>query len=351
MRRFPILLLALIGCAKPQLVPVSGDRILTLMLPASFSSAGLVRQDMRRAIYRFTEHQTTDWGGYAQYPVVLHVTVFNPAIVQAHREQASTSAFEFFASDLAITDRARIPWTEPNGAVKVAPVTYKKNLTEEPAWVVSTVRSGFVIDFYAWRKKYSADRARALVEQAAASVKLANLEEHWRDVADQPRRAREAREAKLARMLDMLKAAGWPAPAPAGEVREHRGFLYAVSKDRSSFGVAYKLGELERPSRSRVDFVLPVPEQERLPDVWYYPEEGEWQVADNSSPWKPTDELLAHLRASADRGDTVYFYAVRGFSWEYTDIGDFELVRFAEGARRLAELFTTGHVARVSARP
>jgi hypothetical protein len=340
--------------SKPKNVPFSVDNILTLTLPKSFTSVGTVRENMQRTIYQFREHQTTDWGAYPQYPVILQVVVFNPDAPSSDQVQSLADSFSLLAANLVIAERSAerstVEWTE-SGGTKVGSVGYKKNLTEEPAWVVTATGNGFAVDFYAWKKKYSEKQAKALVEQAVGSIQLKNLKQHWADIADQPRRAKEAREAKLARINAMLEAAGWPAAEPAGKVIEHEGFVYAASADRAAFGVGLKLGEIKsnghRTFEPRAESLLSREEEEQLPSVWYSPEDREWQILDRESRWTPTKELLAFLRNRFVEEDTVYFYAMRGFAFEYADIGDFEVTVFAERAKRLREMFQAGKVARL----
>jgi hypothetical protein len=337
--------------SRSKIVSVSAGGILTLELPNTFVSEGSIRENTERSIYRFIQHKENDWGGYPHYPVLLYVTVFNPAFPRAEHRQILAESFALLATDLSIDDPSKLAWT--NGpSSRLASVKYKKNLTEKEAWVVTAATETFAVDFYAWKSKYSAAHAKALVNRVVDSIKLSSLEQHWRDIEDQPRRAKEAREKKLAQIEGMLAAAGWPAASPPGQIIKHDGFLYATSADRAVFGIALKLGELKttRPDGDtvRVEAVLAPEDQKQLPSVWYFPEHGDWQILDRESPWKPGDELLAHLRAGFhDPQHTLYFFAMRGFYFEYTEVGDFQLKDFAEQAKQLENLFQQGKLVRL----
>lgn len=346
--------IAVAGCGsmpfwKAKSKSFSLDNILTLTLPESFQYESRFRQNMDRAIYRFIEHKKHDWGGYEQWPVILQVTIFNPDLDSGKREPIRDEAFALLANDLLVKDRRQIPWKEDTGILQLGPVTYKKNLTDESSWVATAMGDGFSLEFYAWQSKYSAKQARAFVEQTLQSVRLQNLKQYWADVADQPRRAREAREAKLTRMKEMIAAAGWPSLEPAGKVIEHEGFVYAASADRAVFGIGLKLGELKSSAAStmRVDILLTADDKKQLPTVWFFPEEGTWQVSNHDNNWTPTKELLAHLQSQFTDKSTVYFYAMRGIPFEYVEIGDFQVGGFAEQAKRLRQLFEAGKVARL----
>lgn len=66
-------------------------------------------------------------------------------------------------------------------------------------------------------------------------------------------------------------------------------------------------------------FLLTREEEKQLPRVWYFPENGEWQVNNHDHNWNP---------------------------FEFIEIGDFQITVFAERAKRLRQLFEAGKVAR-----
>jgi len=322
--------------------------ILTLTLPESFQYESRFRQNMDRAIYRFEQHKKYDWGGYPQWPVVLQVTIFNPDLDANKREPIRDESYAFLADHLLVKDRRQIPWKEDTGILKLGRVAYKRNLTDEPAWVAIATGDGFSLEFYAWQSKYSVKQVKAFVEQTLQSIRLQNLKPYWADVADQPRRAKEAREVKLTRIKEMFAAAGWPSLEPAGKIVEHEGFIYTASPNREVFGMGFKLGELKFEARSkmRVDFLLTRQQENELPRIWYFPEDGKWQVNNHDNTWIPTKELQAYLSSQFIDKSAVYFYAMHGIPFEYTEIGEFEVTVFAERAKHLRQLFEAGKLAR-----
>jgi hypothetical protein len=185
---------------KPERVDLAG--LATIELPPSFKPAGRGQDGYRRGnfspetldqhrddyqiTFRFEQGQHHVLGGYLADPVLLHVTLFNPAMPKPDATKITFTTISKFYPPVD-NDRPRLdahfvaqrwlPEIVTGDAITRSAATGEgrgDDLVSGPPlrWLVIHVdpTRRIRVDFFAWRKMYSIDEAQALVHAIAQSV-------------------------------------------------------------------------------------------------------------------------------------------------------------------------------------
>jgi len=217
--------------AKTARIDLSG--LASIELPAGFQLVGMVdagdppndytlkakvapqfARDRSAATFRLEQDQSHDWGGYLRDPVLLTITLYNPALpapdadtvrpVRVHRyhtpvkDQIIAADSPRWRSEREADLRWR--WLEMADS-------------GQSRWVVVLTDPArhLRLDLFAWKKKYGLDEARALLRGAAASLQTtAALAQHFERVAGVEQRVGALTAQRLAEHERTLADLGLP---------------------------------------------------------------------------------------------------------------------------------------------
>lgn len=187
----------------------------------------------RLITFRFEQDQSNNMGGYSKNPVLLNVTLFNPALPSSEvLKIGGTTVSQFYPP---VDDQARLKahfdaqaWnpdiTNGEQLTRSAETNSGRgdNLSSSPPerWLIIHADGArhVRVDIYTWQKKYSLDEARALAKQVAESFKPApTVQSFFDNVKTVGARTENKHDAAVARALSLIKACGIESLRP-GEV-------------------------------------------------------------------------------------------------------------------------------------
>ena len=247
--------------------PVDLDGLGRVRLAPTFHAAGrvrggpsaLVRADAGRVTFRYEQGQHHVLGGHLANPVLLDVTLLAapaPAASAPRVDGTTVDAFygpiddgprrtAHFAAQRWLPDQA-----DGDALTRVAAIGEGRGDAllsgGTPRWLaihVDPARRARV-DLYAWRSAYSADEARALVRQVAASVTTTPaLDARLGAIAAEDRRRAERGRVGPAEAEAILRRCGVSRLA-AGEAAVGAGCVAHLSADRLRLRVAALVGRV-----------------------------------------------------------------------------------------------------------
>lgn len=263
--------------------PVDLDGFGSVRLAPTFHVGGTpgdasarVRADARAVTFRFAQGQHTVLGGYLANPVLLDVTLLAaPAPAGAAPRIDGTTITIFYPP---VDDPPRLAahfaaqrWLpnvpdagdSPGAVTRVAATNEGRgdDVASGPPerWLaihLDTARR-VRVDLYAWRSAYSADEARALVRQVAASVTLTpQLDVFLAALAAEERRVAERGRQAPAEAAAILQRCGAARPAP-GEASVGATCVAHLSDDGLRLRVAVILGRVPFPASSSTPSRVP----------------------------------------------------------------------------------------------
>jgi hypothetical protein len=273
--------------------------VATVQLPRSFHAHGPKRsgqktgpsfdpsvlefhRNERQITFRFEEKQRRNMGGYFLDPVLLNVTVFNPALPAPDAASITYTTIDRFYppvdDDLPrfaahFAAQRWLPDVRLGAAVTRAAATNEgrgDNVVSGPPerWLVIHVDPvrRVRVDMYAWRKEYSLDEARALVRRVAESVEVTpKLREVFEAVKTVDDREAAIHTRAVSDAVGRLRACGIASLRP-GETAWTPTCAAWLSSDRRYLHVARTLGRVPLAAATRAPREPPAFRVNELPN-------------------------------------------------------------------------------------
>ena len=217
--------------AKAARIDLSG--LASIELPRGFQLVGMVdagdapsdytlktkvaprlARDRSAATFRLEQDQSHDWGGYLRDPVLLTITLYNPALPAPDADTVRPVRVHRYYSP--VKDQIIAADSPRWGSEREGELRWRWLEMEDsghPRWVVvlTDPAQRLRLDLFAWKKKYSLDEARALLRGAAASLQTtAALAQHFELVASSEQRVAALTEQRLTEHERALTELGLP---------------------------------------------------------------------------------------------------------------------------------------------
>ena len=217
-------------------------------------------RDGYQITFRFEEGQHHVRGGYLADPVLLHVTLFNPAMPKPDATKITfTTIFRFYPPvnndrprlDAHFAAQRWLPEIVAGDVVTRSAATGEgrgDDLASGPParWLVIHVdpTRRIRVDFYAWRKTYSIEEAQALVRRIAESVQTTpKLAAMFDGVQDAGAREEAKFETTVSDALAALSQCGIRSMGPGMTAWSNRCASW-LSDDRRFLRVARTMGRI-----------------------------------------------------------------------------------------------------------
>ena len=352
--------------------PVDLEGLGSARLAPTFHAAGgvrgdpsaMLRGDARGVTFRFEQGQHHLLGGYLANPVLLDVTLLAaPAAGAAPPRIEHTTVDKFYppADDpprLAAHFAAQrwLPDVRTGGALTRVAATGEgrgDDVSSGPPerWLAIHLDPArrVRVDLWAWRSAYSADEARALVQQVAASVTTAPaLDAFLGNIAAEDRRRDERRRVAPGEAATILRRCGVTGLAP-GKASIGATCVAHLSADSLALRVVALVGRVPRPADDGAP--ARIPQFDLAPDAPTYAVvlafwNGErWRTGGLQYSLGRDDEEHPVLDALATRlTDRGSVYLLRSFwvDFQHYPEGVDDLVPFLDETERQAELLRGG---------
>ncbi len=171
-------------------------------------------RDRNAATFRLEQDQSHDWGGYLRDPVLLTVTLYNPALpapdADTVRPVRVHSYYSLIEDQNIAADAPR--WnSEREGDLRWRWLDMDDR--GQPRWVVILTDPArhLRLDLFTWKKKYSLDEARTLLRHTATSLQTkATLAQHFQLVTSAEQRIAVLTEQRFAECERLLTELGLP---------------------------------------------------------------------------------------------------------------------------------------------
>jgi hypothetical protein len=380
------------GAEHEERVDLAG--LATVALPPSFKPVGRGQSGPRvghfdpatlaqhrneyQITFRFEQGQHTLPGGRLANPVLLHVTLFNPAKPKPDATRISfTTISQFYPP--GDTDRPRLdahfaaqrwlPDVAMGDAITRAAATNEgrgDDVSNGPPerWLIIHVdpTRRIRVDLYVWRTRYSVDDARALVRRVAESVQTTpKLAELFDAVNDADARVEANFEAVVSTTLAALSQCGIRSIGPGMVAWSDRCASW-LSEDRRFLRIARTVGRIplaaataRRESAPAPRVTLPTgrspalesPAEFRLAQLFWNEATKRWSIAGFGQPLDGDDDLdaplisaiLPRLRDHA----TVHLLALASYDLKLSP-GRVALAEFIAEADRVSAALREGRV-------
>ena len=217
--------------AKAARIDLSG--LASIELPRGFQRVGMVdagdppsdytlkakvaprfARDRSAATFSLEQDQSHDWGGYLRDPVLLTVTLYNPALPAPDADTVRPVRVHRYYSPIKDqTIAADSPrWrSEREGELRWRWLEMEDSGHARWVVVLTDPARRLRLDLYAWKKKYRLDEARALLRGAAASLQTTPaLAQHFEQVASAGQRVAALTEQRLTEHVRALTELGLP---------------------------------------------------------------------------------------------------------------------------------------------
>jgi hypothetical protein len=222
----------------------------------------------RIIVFRFEQAQHRNMGAHFQDPVLLNVTLYNRKLPAPDASTVSHTLVEQFYGPIQEDEPRRKAhleaqrWLAPvtNGAaITHAAATNEgrgDNLLSGPPerWLVIHIdpERRIRVDMFVWRKAYSLDAARALVQRIAESLEVSpKLQAMFDDVKNVGEREATRHAQTVANGVARLAACGIATIAP-GDTVVKDGCAAWLSENRRYMHVARSLGRVQLSAASAV---------------------------------------------------------------------------------------------------
>ncbi|MBK9235070.1 MAG: hypothetical protein IPO19_03000 [Rhodoferax sp.] len=171
-------------------------------------------RDRSAATFRLEQDQSHDWGGYLRDPVLLTITLYNPALPAPDADTVRPVRVHRYYSPIKdqniAADSPR--WrSEREGSLRWRWLEMQDSGDARWVVVLTDPARHLRLDLFAWKKKYNLDEARALLRAAAASLQpTAALAQHFEQAANVEQRVAALTEQRLAEYERLLVGLGLP---------------------------------------------------------------------------------------------------------------------------------------------
>jgi hypothetical protein len=171
-------------------------------------------RDRSAATFRLEQDQSHDWGGYLRDPVLLTITLYNPALPAPDADTVRPVRVHRYYSPIKeqniAADSPR--WrSEREGSLRWRWLEMRDSGDARWVVVLTDPARRLRLDLFAWKKKYSLDEARALLRAGAASLQpTAALARHFEQTANVEQRVAAMTEQRLAEYERLLAGLGLP---------------------------------------------------------------------------------------------------------------------------------------------
>jgi hypothetical protein len=273
-----------LGRSEQRTSPANLAGVATVQLPSTFNavprgtSGGRKGRDFdpaslefyrneRSVTFRFEQDQRRAITGAFKDPVLLDVTLFNPALPAPNAASITNTTIGRFYPPVDddsprraahFTAQRWLPVTTNGGAVTHSAATNEgrgDNLVSGPPerWLVIHVDPvrRVRVDLYTWRKNYSLDEARALVRRVAESVEVTpKLRELFESVKTVDDRVASKHDRAVTDAVGRLRACGITSLEP-GVVALNGACGAWLSSDRRYLHVARAMGRVPLAAATR----------------------------------------------------------------------------------------------------
>ncbi|MBK6294681.1 MAG: hypothetical protein IPF55_10615 [Rhodoferax sp.] len=171
-------------------------------------------RDRSAATFRLEQDQSHDWGGYLRDPVLLTITLNNPALPAPDADTVRPVRVHRYYSPIKeqniAADSPR--WrSEREGSLRWRWLEMQDSGDARWVVVLTDPARHLRLDLFTWKKKYTLDEARALLRAAAASLQpTAALAQHFELAGNVEQRAAALTKQQLAEGERLLAGLGLP---------------------------------------------------------------------------------------------------------------------------------------------
>ncbi len=171
-------------------------------------------RDRGAATMRLEQDPSTDWGGYQREPVLLTITLYNPALpapdADAVRPVRVHRYYTPITDQVIAADSPR--WrSEREGSLRWRWLEMEDSGHARWMVVLTDPARHLRLDLFSWKEKLSLDEARALLRDAAASLQTtAALAQHFDLVASADQRVAALAGQRLTEYQRLLTELGLP---------------------------------------------------------------------------------------------------------------------------------------------